>query len=988
MSEVHFAISGSQSSRLEFPKSVATESGIHLKPWVPRQETEWSLELSYALLQFFTNCSYPFRSILSIPFKDPLRSEIRRFFLSLDAYIESPNPVIPYRDILYGAADIKFSEYLKRVKRKSLISTWGATPFAFPDWWKDVPEYQIKDIGDIFNYSYLILFKEDTDDYLEGFTPVKINDRMLTKFKDILFGILPERGSFNGVDKLEIISNISSSISIERGSLQHKPHYKIKNRYLSLSKTRHPVERSVIRVSPNNCRDSVLNDPGDLCTISLIDQQLMEVLRVMPGHIHLRDKEEVTRRYHSLFKKFSFFLHRDLKKEGITKPRALLRAMLEVLHEKYPDIEVFGYISFYDELSLRVNGEVIHPCRGHGLGMANSLTTLMQLAVHELILDELADDFPFIESLPLTINDDFTAGFRSSSDLELYWDKEDEIMDDLSIFRSPDKSFYCYERFVLAERYFTVSGEYEKTSYQQRELLLPLACANITHAKEYFSSVQTYVNSKFVGKYVNEIRDYFGYEFYPMEFFYPTIVGGWINEKVNSVDMSLLLLDQLDLKSYVYRGYNASKRKLWKREKGELFTPPIQRLLGYPSIPKEYLDNFDILPESAINDRYGKILSRSNRNFLSYWDRLFRLRQNIFKEKFDVTYEELIGMIIKDHPTTQFYPCYMMIKSYHTCNIISTKVDDIYLDPNPRLSLVSYYNNINYNFKERFSIEFVSADASTKKTSSLFSKEVQRTLKSEAVSALMTGRFHEIYYPSDGYSPEEQYLNPIKIAEVTAILNWGFGYPELKPSYVSPILEKKREVYGRIFSLKEQALLTSLRLSRDCIQAIANTINRTGEGLIKHLEELRKFLPEVRKEQSEPEDDYDPDCPHLYSDSGPKKVQETEEHIITLDDLLSDNSYKFFNWEHDRKSWIPADSIVECHLARLSEHVTYATFPGMRTTQQRLDIKRDIETGRYGSIYRYIANQVGVLGLLSDQLPQEDTESCPDLDALFGGGDT
>jgi hypothetical protein len=986
MSEVHFSSIGSQSSHTEFPKCAATHSGIHFKPWVPRCETEWSTELSNEMLQFFTNCNYPFRSILEIPFADPLRSEIRRFFLSLDAYMESPNPVIPHRDILYGAADIKFSEYLKRVKRKSIITTWGAMPFAFPDWWKDVPGYEIKDIGDIFNYSYLVFFKEETDDYLEGFVPVTINDQILAKFKDILFGLLPERGSFNGIDKLEVISSISSSISIQRGSFEHKPHYKIKNRYLTLSKERHPVERSIIRVSPNNCRDSVLNDPGDLCTISLIDQQLMEILRVIPGHIHLRDKEEVSRRYHSLFKKFSFFLHRDLKKEGITKPRALLKAMLEVLHEKYPDIEIFGYTSFYERFALRVNGELVFPKRGHGLGMANSLTTLMQLVIHELILDELSDDFPFIASSPLTINDDFAAGFRSVNDLELYWDKEDEIMEGLSIFRSPDKSFYCYEKLVLAERYLTVSGEYEKTSYQMRELLLPLACANITHAKEYFSSVQTYVNSKYVGKYVGEIRDYFGYEFYPMEFNYPTIFGGWINEKINSVDMSLVILDQLDLKSYVYRGYNAMRRKLWKRKTGEVFSPPILKLLGYPHIPEEYKDNFDILPESALNDRFGKILSRSNKNFLSYWDRLYKLRQNVFKEQSDITFEELLEKILSDHSTTQFYPNYMMIKSYHPCNIISTKIDDIYLDPNPKLALVSYYNNINYPFKERFSIEFTSIDSSTKKTSGLFSKEVQRTLKSEALSALMTGRVHEIYSPSDGYTPEEQYLNPIKIAEVTAILNWGLGYPELKPSYVSPILEKKREVFGRIFSLQDQALLSSLRISRDCIKAISETLKITGESLRGHLEDLVTYLPEIQKEKEPPDIEPEDSCPrHFdrpYQNDTPGEVP-----IITLTDLISDNSYKFYNWNNDNKSYAPADQEVQGYLSNLSIHILYATFPGLRKPQERLVIKQEIEAGKYGRIYCYIAKHLGVLKLLDDTLNQEDTESLPDLDALFGGGD-
>jgi len=68
--------------------------------WTPRSACEWSPDLQNEMMAFFVKCDYPFRLISEIPFGDPLRSEIRRFFISLDAYIDSPNPVIPYKDIL------------------------------------------------------------------------------------------------------------------------------------------------------------------------------------------------------------------------------------------------------------------------------------------------------------------------------------------------------------------------------------------------------------------------------------------------------------------------------------------------------------------------------------------------------------------------------------------------------------------------------------------------------------------------------------------------------------------------------------------------------------------------------------------------------------------------------------------------------------------------------------------------------------------------
>jgi hypothetical protein len=175
-----------------------------------------------------------------------------------------------------------------------------------------------------------------------------------------------------------------------------------------------------------------------------------------------------------------------------------------------------------------------------------------------MIVDELLDDIPSLDTKCLALNDDFTVGFNSEYHLESYWDKEDEILNNLSVLRAPEKSFTTRRHFVIAERYITPLGEFEKESYQRRELLLPLSCYNIVHAKEYFLAAQTYTDNKFHRLYMNEIRIYWGYEFYPDEFNYPSIVGGWINDYIGGVNMALVILDSLPFKSYVTRGFKAS----------------------------------------------------------------------------------------------------------------------------------------------------------------------------------------------------------------------------------------------------------------------------------------------------------------------------------------------------------------------------------------------------------------------------------------------
>lgn len=275
-------------------KSVATDG------WLPRTAVPWTIQLKDELIAFFVKCDYPFRQIVVIPFEEPLRSEIRRFFISLDAYIDSPNPVIPYKNILYGAADIGYVTMLKNIRRKSFLMTWEADTFDYPDWWEKTPHYLIKDIGDIFNYSYLIFFKEeDPDDYKNGEIPVKIDEETLQKFKQSIRELLPDRNVFSKIEETEVLKHISASMSLDNNG-EISPHYKIKGKFLKFAKRIGKVRRSVIRVSPGNTRDSVITNPAALNTISLIDKQVNEILSHMNDHIQLNNRDKVSKRIRKL----------------------------------------------------------------------------------------------------------------------------------------------------------------------------------------------------------------------------------------------------------------------------------------------------------------------------------------------------------------------------------------------------------------------------------------------------------------------------------------------------------------------------------------------------------------------------------------------------------------------------------------------------------------------------------------------------------------
>jgi hypothetical protein len=818
MSDCYYNLNN-PTSKIRLPNLILDQQGDFETDYVPRDSIEWSEILRDNLIHFYSKCNYPYRNITDIPFGNPLKSEIRRFFIALDAYIDSPDPAIPEKLILKGSADKDFAKYLKRLKQKSVITSWGSEPYSTPDWWDKVDAYRINDIGQIFNFAYLIFFKDDVDDYLEGFSPVNINGEILSRFEETLFDLLPDRDSFDEIDRREVLLEVSGSMCIDN-NFKSKPHYLQKPKELFFSKKRSPVKRSVIPVSPNNTRDSVLNRPADLNTISLIDKQVNEILRKMEGHIHLRDKDRCTKICKNLHEKYTLFLHRDLKKEGITKPRQLLKSMLRTLNRKYPDLFIFENYEFYDSFCLIQDGEKLFPERGHGLGCANSLTTLMQLTIHDLIVDELLDNIPNLDALEIALNDDFVVGFNDEYHVDSYWDMEEEILEGLGILRQPEKSFSSRNNFVIAERYFGTLGEHKKISYKLREVLLPLACFNIVHAKAYISAVQTYVEDDLVSQYIKEISQFWGYEFFPTEVSYPIIFGGWLNPKMNGVDLSLTYLDELPLKDYVFRGAKAAAtRPIKKRSSKNFYESPSSFLLDLSRVPEKYLPMFDIEPIDIINDKYGRNLTRSEAFFKKFWRNLKTKRLKTFNKRLDMSLDDLILYIMKKYRNIEFYPCEDMVYKYHASNSFEVSIEDYYIDPNPKTALISYFSEIDYEFKEVFSVNFTEPDNFYIKGHRLYSKEAQRTLKSEKLSIFYEGIRHEYFFP-DGFDPNEQYISPIKIGVVARNLNFFKGYPEKREIFKDLLIEEKREIFGRFLSLKEMIWFKSKGLTRTIIKRL------------------------------------------------------------------------------------------------------------------------------------------------------------------------
>lgn len=989
MSDFYYNLIDSQNQLNRLPNSVLTTKGDK-KSWMPRGATPWSPELSILMVKFFTDLDYPYRNYEEIPFAEPLRSEIRRFLISLDAYIESSNPVIPEKNILFGSTDKNYAKFLKRVRRKSFETTWNVEHFAYPDWWNDVPSYPIKDIGDIFNYSYVPFFleeEENIDDYKFGLIPVKINSAYLDEFRSQVRELLPSRSKFDKIERNEVLLKISSSMSYSGPKIRKKDlHYRLKPDALRFSKRRTEALRSIIHVCPENTRDSVIVPVEDLNTISLIDLQVIEILRSVEGHIHLRDKNEVNKRYHHLNKTYSYFIHRDLKKEGITKPRALLKVMLEELHAAYPDIEIFENTEFYDDFTILKDGEVVDTYRGHGLGMANSLTTLMQLAIDGMVKDKMLDNIGEVESEPLVLNDDNVVGFNSIYHAEEYWDIEEEVLDGLSLIREPTKSFISTYSFVLAERYFFHRAEYKKESYQRRELMLPLACYNIVHAKSYFCSAQLYCHTEYRDKYLERVASYWGYEFFPTESNYPSLVGGWVNEKIEGVDLALLYLDELPYKSYVSRGFFAQQERVsCKKNKGKLYnSPSVQLFYGY-TFPEEYNNVMNNLPLSSINEKYGKKLSMNQKYFREYWDQLSDKRRATFKKDNQLTYEELLIEIVRTRQTTQFYPSSSMIDHYEEYEVCNARIYDFYLDPNPLLAMLKLYNDsFSYDFAEEFSISFSDTD-SFKLENELFSREIQRTLKNDQISALFTNSENVYIVPKNtDYDPCQQYLNPFKIGVVANKKDWGKGYPVLREEYVSPILLKKTQVYGRIFNIRESQLICKYRFSRLCIKSLAkdDNIPETIRFLLDNVS-IENSIQTLPEEDAYDSDEEESEAIRKMTDD-PYSPWTGDPQLISVRRAERDFMTIFFIWRLNKDAFFFETSDLNKCFSYYDIALMYGQLglPGTETRKAEFEV----EIAESNQFVRLFCQKFNILsGFEPIDIFNRDTESDDDPGGLFDG---
>lgn len=633
-------------------------------------------------------------SIFSVPllnldilqkFPESWRGEIGRFLISLESYqkyiknIDAPSASDIFKySLLLGPS---FPDVLKRLKLECLWLTLETGSLGDYEPQKIFRPYKIGDISEVFNAAYLPNFYEDTDDREYYKIPVSFDKSDEWIFKNKLSTLLPDQIEI--VDGREILLEVtSSSCGLTPTKIWKEKEKKGKNIFSSLPLK---ARRCVIPVKPGGYRDTVIFDLPTVNTVKWIDKQTLKVVEHMPFNGMIEDPRELKKTLDRFYERHQFFLMRDIKKDGITKPRQLIIWALQVLKDKYPEAEAFEYLDIYRELTL----DGVYVPRGTGLGMANSLTTLIQITLFSLILDRICDEEP--ENVGridcLTYNDDFVVATEKEDLLESYWNYEDDILKQFNIIRNDKKSFKAKRAFVFLEEYYPANLN-RKRAYYDREVHLCYACQNIAEAKYQFASLR--LNEEMTERFLPELISYWGYEFCPEERSYPIDYGGWISYNHSGISYSLFsLMETNDWTSKFHQLWKSCRDntpKFRSKAKGR-YWGPVSYIFNLNKECKELLCGIE---RQKVDVRFSSLFSNPEERKY-FWDSVLKSRRKKFESlsSIDTDIQEHLMDALESCKNLLIPPRILWKKRYGLPDFAGILLDP-YRQPNKILSRVLF----------------------------------------------------------------------------------------------------------------------------------------------------------------------------------------------------------------------------------------------------------------------------------------------------------
>jgi len=702
-------------------------------------------------------------------------NEVKRFICALAGYFASPNPLLSFHQLAEGIKDKNYAAYLKKVRTASL--TRAASAYSVAD--DGLDNYVIpglKDIGDIFNYRYWIRWVEpDPLDYLYARIPLEDPpDTVKKRWEDCLYDVLPD--FLSPVLPEEVLLSVSSSSSItEDGSPSKVFLDKADPSKNYFSKEPLCGKRTVVYKGPCEVRDCVILPISQTNTVKWIEKQMAECAAHTTYSAFGLDPDEFNQTLEDFYDPQCWYFNRDLTKEGLTKPRWFLQSIAKVCKEKFPDNPIWPYFSIYDSFSLRVDGVKETFPRGHGLGMANALTTIMQCATfHYLIAEgELSGDVS-----ALFYNDDATfKGLREDVIISLA-EEEDSLIKPLGLIPKDSKT-YISKVMVLCERYFPKSIN-TKDSYGKYVRRLPFSATNIVVAKSIFSMIDDPVYGEFEPSLLPLALSFWGCEWTPAEYDLPWWAGGWVRPRYKGVDLSFLhgwdVDPQLLARGFVV-GPPEMKPPVFTKEKGVWVSPANQLTLfdlkHVPPFAREYYEL--VLPMAKAKAKYHR--SGDDKATYAWFRHLLLSRYQAWSTPAkQMSMEDYFGILCKKHPV-DFIPPVGQRKMLPGHDVLETSnyVQPVPLkQPNKLLGSLSFWMGTKY-FKHVVYYPSVVADRGKGKLDADRLSKFNNSIL--ALPGVVQIPINENYIEIKGALTERNYYDDYAVLEAYTWATSNFEYP-------------------------------------------------------------------------------------------------------------------------------------------------------------------------------------------------------------------
>jgi hypothetical protein len=247
---------------------------------------------------------------------------------------------------------------------------------------------------------------------------------------------------------------------------------------------------------------------------------------------------------------------------------------------------------------------------------------------------------------------------------------------------------------VIGEEYFPRPLN-TKESYLRAEILQSLVCVNIAHAKGLINSSVSHTTMRFWEIYKEEIISYWGCEFFPTEYQYPYLCGGWVSDTLLGISLDLINLEKLPYKRYVYAAFKAGQihpPKIGRKADKKVYQSPYLQIWGNMRIADCLKSHLDVGTQSQIRTKY--ITFRTNpRKALRAWQDYEKRRKKEFNKWISApTYESFVDEVIASS-ATDFYPTSDMIEKHVPMGLYKERREiDPYLSPNPLISAICVEN--------------------------------------------------------------------------------------------------------------------------------------------------------------------------------------------------------------------------------------------------------------------------------------------------------